>query len=118
MALDRIQPESARDVLVVLTNLPDRASAERLARALVEQRLAACVNVLDGCTSFFRWQGSIETARELPVLIKTQRSLFARVQEAIRAVHPYELPEIVALTVREGLPAYLDWVRGETGAER
>lgn len=111
-----MQPESGTDVLVVLTTLPDRASAERLALALVEQRLAACVNVIDGCTSFFRWQGNIETARELPVLIKTRRSLFARVEQAIREAHPYELPEIVALEVQEGLPAYLDWVRSETGA--
>jgi periplasmic divalent cation tolerance protein len=104
------------EVVVVLTNLPDRESAEKLALLLVEQRLAACVNVLDGCTSVYRWQDAIETAREVPVLIKTRRELFARLQDAIRGVHPYEVPEIVALAVHDGLPAYLAWVLTETAA--
>ena len=100
--------------LVVLTNLPDRDAGLALARALVERRLAACVNVLAGCRSVYRWQGSIESADEVPVLIKTRASLYARVEQTIRELHPYELPEVVALPIAAGFGAYLDWIGGET----
>ncbi|HEX5364097.1 MAG TPA: divalent-cation tolerance protein CutA [Gallionella sp.] len=103
------------EVLVVLTNLPDAASAERLARQLIEQRLAACVNQLAPCNSTYRWQGEIETATEVPLLIKTTRAAYPLLEQAIRAAHPYELPEIVALPVAAGLPGYLAWVAQETG---
>lgn len=102
------------EVLVVLTNLPDAASAERLARQLIEQRAAACVNQLAPCSSTYRWQGEIETATEVPLLIKTTRAAYPRLEQAIRAAHPYELPEIVALPVAAGLLAYLAWVGQET----
>ncbi len=98
------------DVLVVLTNLPDRDAALRLAAVLIENRLAACVNVLDGCTSVYRWKDVVETAREVPVLIKVSASAYSRLEAAIRRHHPYELPEIVAVPVRAGLQEYLDWV--------
>jgi periplasmic divalent cation tolerance protein len=98
----------------VLTNLPDHASAVKLARALVEQRLAACVNVLAGCVSVYRWKGSVETAQEVPVLIKTRAALYSDVERAIRENHPYELPEIIAVPVGRGLAEYLDWVAAET----
>ena len=100
--------------LVVLTNLPDRDAALALANALVERRLAACVNVLVGCHSGYRWQGSIESADEVPVLIKTRESLYAQVEQTIRELHPYDLPEVVALPIAAGLGAYLDWIGGET----
>ena len=103
------------DTLVVFTNLPDRASAEALARRLVEERLAACVNVLAPCRSAYRWKGAVQQEEEHPVLIKTTRARYAALEQLIRAEHPYELPEIVALPVAMGLPAYLDWVRNETG---
>jgi periplasmic divalent cation tolerance protein len=102
------------DVLLVLTNLPDAESADRLARRLVEERVAACVNRLAPCVSTYRWQGEIENATETPLLIKTTRAAYPRLEQAIRAAHPYELPEIVAVPVEQGLPAYLDWVRLET----
>ncbi len=102
------------EVLLVLTNLPDHASAQRLAQALVSSRAAACVNVLAECTSVYRWQGAVETAREVPLLIKSTRSAYARLQEEIRAQHPYELPEIIAIPLSTGLPAYLQWVANET----
>lgn len=105
---------AARDTLVVLTNLPDRASAMKLAQTLVEKRLAACVNVLAEASSVYRWQGKIETAREVPLLIKTRTGLYEEVESAIVGGHPYELPEIVAVPVVRGLPAYLEWVAGET----
>jgi periplasmic divalent cation tolerance protein len=102
------------EVVIVLTNLPDREAAMRLARELVERRLAACVNVLAECTSVYRWKGAIETAAEVPVLIKTRSGLYAGVEAAIRELHPHELPEIVAVPVRQGFDEYLQWVRDET----
>jgi periplasmic divalent cation tolerance protein len=100
--------------LLVLTNLPDRASAEKLAAALVEQRLAACVNLLAPCRSVYRWQGAVQKEEEHPVLIKTTRERYAALEAAIRAAHPYELPEIVAVPIERGLPDYLQWVIAET----
>lgn len=102
------------DVLVVLTNLPDRASAEGLACALIEARLAACVNVLAPVRSVYRWQDKLETTEETPLLIKTTRARYGALEAAIRAQHPYELPEILAFRVEAGLDAYLAWVVAET----
>jgi len=107
-------PVAATDILVVLTNLPDRAAAVKLAQTLVERRLAACVNILGEASSVYRWQGGIETASEVPVLIKTRSGLYPEVEATISEAHPYELPEIIAVPVVLGLPAYLDWVTAET----
>ena len=101
--------------LLVLTNLPDRASAERLADALIGQRLAACANILAPCRSVYRWKGEVRHDEEHPMLIKTTAEGYAALEAAIRAGHPYELPEIIAVPVERGLPAYLDWVAAETG---
>jgi periplasmic divalent cation tolerance protein len=106
--------ETGTGVIVVLTNLPDRESALKLAGVLVEQRLAACVNVLAECTSIYRWQGRVEETAEVPVLIKAAASSYSRLEAAIRANHPYELPEIVSVSVGAGLTPYLDWVTAET----
>ena len=102
------------EVVVVLTNLPDLAAANKLAQLLVEQRLCACVNVLAPCSSVYRWRGRIETATEVPVLIKTLASRYARVEAAIRASHPYELPEIISVPVVAGLAGYLGWIAAES----
>jgi periplasmic divalent cation tolerance protein len=102
------------DAVIVLTNLPDRASAIGLANALVEQRLAACVNVLAECASVYRWHGTVQNAVEVPVLIKTRAGRYAEVEAAIRRLHPYELPEIIAVPVVRGFDEYLQWVAGET----
>jgi periplasmic divalent cation tolerance protein len=102
------------DTLVVLTNLPDREGAIQFARALVERRLAACVNVLSGCTSVYRWKGAVEEAQEVPVLIKARGARYDELEAAIRQLHPYELPEIVAVPVVRGLSDYLEWVAEET----
>jgi periplasmic divalent cation tolerance protein len=102
------------EAILVISNLPDRESAEKLALRLVEQRLAACVNVLAPCTSVYRWQGKVETATEIPVLIKTTRERYPALESAIRAHHPYELPEIIAVSLSAGLPAYLEWLQTET----
>lgn len=101
------------NVLIVITNYPDAERAGQLAQQLVERRLAACVNIMAACTSVYRWQGAVERAQEVPVLIKTTQRAYQDVTEAIRAHHPYELPEIVAVRVDAGLPDYLDWVRSE-----
>ena len=100
--------------LLVFTNLPDRASAERLAEALIEQRLAACVNILAPCRSVYRWKEAVQHDEEHPVLIKTDAGRYAALEQAIRAGHPYELPEIIAVPIERGLPAYLEWVASET----
>src|SRR5438477_3062263 len=100
--------------LLVLTNLPDRAAAERLADAVIARKLAACVNILAPCRSVYRWKGAVQHDEEHPVLIKTTAECYPALEEAIRAGHPYELPEIIAVPVEEGLPQYLEWVAAET----
>ena len=100
--------------LLVITNLPDRAAAEKLADTLIAERVAACVNILAPCRSVYRWQGAVQHDEEHPVLIKTTRERYAALEAAIRAAHPYELPEIVAVPIERGLPAYLAWVAAET----
>jgi periplasmic divalent cation tolerance protein len=97
-------------VILVVTNLPDSESAFNLARHLVEFRLAACVNVLPAVTSFYEWEGKLEQATEHTLVAKTVRARYAEVERAIVERHPYELPEVVAVEVAEGLPAYLQWV--------
>lgn len=100
--------------LIVLTTLPDPASAQALAAALVECGLAACVNVLAPCTSVYRWQGRLETAAEVPLLIKTTRAAYPQLVEIVRVQHPYAVPELIAIPITHGLPAYLDWLATET----
>lgn len=100
--------------LLIFTNLPDEASAETLARALVERRAAACVNVLPPCRSFYRWQGALESATEVPLLIKTTRGAYPLVETIIRTQHPYDVPELIAISITTGLPAYLAWLATET----
>jgi len=102
------------ETLVVLTNLPDRGAALKLARELVERRLAACVNVLADCSSVYRWKGEVENAQEVPVLIKTRAAMYDELEAAINELHPYELPEIIALPVVRGLAEYLEWVSAGT----
>jgi len=102
------------DSLLVVTNLPDRASAEKLAALLIERRLAACVSLLAPCDSVYRWRGEIQRDAEHPLLIKTAQDRYAELEASIRANHPYELPEIIAVRIVHGLPAYLQWIESET----
>jgi len=103
-------------VIAVLTNLPDSESAFNLAREVVHLRLAACANVLPGVTSFYRWEGREEQAAEVPVLIKSTPERYADLERAIRARHPYDVPEIVAWPIERGLGEYLRWVESECAA--
>ena len=103
--------------LLVLTNLPDRATADRLADSLIERRLAACINILAPCRSVYRWKGAVQHDEEHPMLIKTTAERYSEVEAAIRAGHPYELPEIIAFPVERGLAAYLEWLAAETTPE-
>lgn len=105
------------EVLLLLTNLPDEASASVLATHLVEHRLAACVNQLAPVRSVYRWQGQVEQALEIPLLIKTTRAGYAAVEAAVCALHPYDVPELIAVPVEIGLTAYLDWVVQESTPE-
>jgi periplasmic divalent cation tolerance protein len=102
--------------ILVVTQMPDRASALALARSLLDSRLAACVSVGAPAESLYHWRGKIETAQEIPVVVKTRSERYADVEAAIRAGHPYELPEIVAVPVVNGLAPYLQWIADETAA--
>jgi len=103
-----------RAALLVLTNLPDRASADAMARALIEARLAACVSIGAVHDSLYHWRGEIEMAQEVPLTIKTCADFYPAVEAAIRAQHPYELPEIIAVPIHHGFAPYLDWIAAET----
>jgi len=109
--------QAATDLVLVLTNLPDVDVARRVARELVENRFAACVTLLPGSESVYRWQGVIESATEVPVLIKTRRSCYPALETELRRLHPYDVPEIVSIPIVDGLPAYLAWVMHESGTE-
>jgi periplasmic divalent cation tolerance protein len=102
--------------VLVLTTLPDRESARVVAQALVDARLAACVSIGAPVTSMYHWQGATETADEVPVTIKTRAELFDAVAAAVRARHPYELPEIIAVPITDGTPDYLAWLDAESRA--
>jgi len=108
--------ESPTQALLVIANCPDEACANRIALAVVEAGLAACVNLLPRVQSVYRWQGAIESASEVPLLIKTTAGRYTELETAIRELHPYDVPEIIALPIAQGLPAYLDWLAAETRA--
>ena len=101
-------------VLICLSACPDADSAGRIATALVDERLAACVNVVPGLRSTYRWQGEVTRDDELLLIIKTSHDRFDALRERLPMLHPHELPELVAVEAADGLAAYLDWVRAET----
>lgn len=100
--------------LVVLCTCPDAESAGRIARTLVDERLAACVNRLPGATSVYRWQGEIHEDSEALLLIKTRGELFEALRGRLVALHPYDAPEVIALEITAGHAPYLQWLRAET----
>lgn len=100
--------------LLVFTTMPDKASAEQLAKNLVKSQQAACVNILPEMTSIYRWQGESNQDTEHSLIIKTTQNQYDALQTAIHNQHPYELPEIIAVPITKGLPAYLDWIKACT----
>ena len=98
------------DKIVVLTSCSGPEEAERISRRLIEERLAACVNILPGARSLYRWRGAIEDATECILMIKTSRTLFERLRTELEKVHSYEVPELVALAIVDGAPNYLNWM--------
>ena len=104
------RPRGTTGFQLVLSTCPDEAAAERIAEALVGERLAACVNILPISQSIYRWRGTIERSSECLLLIKSSVSAFPRVRERIQALHPYELPEIVTVPITAGSPEYLAWL--------
>lgn len=104
------------DILIALCTCPDDASAARLAHALVEERLAACVNRIAGVRSTYAWQGAVHDDAEVLLLIKTEASRFDALRERVLALHPYELPELIAVEVTRGLDRYLAWVAAAVAA--
>ena len=103
--------------VVIHCTCPDASVAGRIADALVDERLAACVQQLPGLRSTFRWEGRVETAEEVLLLIKTMHARIPAVFDRVRALHPYEVPELLVLDVQSGLPAYLDWVEAQSRAD-
>ena len=105
-------------LLLILTTAPDQETAKRLAKSLVEQRLADCVNILPQATSVYEWEGKLELEDESLLLIKSTKRNYPAVERALRANHPYELPEVLAVPVEQGLQDYLDWVERCTDTEK
>lgn len=102
------------DAVVVLVTAPTAEKAAEIARALVEERLAACGNVLPGVRSIYRWKGTVQEEGEALLVLKTQRERFPQLRDRILALHPYEVPEVLALPVEAGSGAYLDWIAQAT----
>ena len=103
------------EAVLILTAVPDEGKGREMARALVEARLAACVKTAAACASIYRWEGRIVEDREWVLTVVTRRSLYARVEAAIKAIHPYEVPEIISLPILDGSPEYLKWIEDQTG---
>lgn len=102
------------DVLIVLITAPGREEGERIGAALVEEQLAACVNLLGPIRSIYRWKGEVCREDEHLLVVKTVRRRFAALEQRVRALHPYETPEIIAFPVERGFEEYLQWVRSES----
>lgn len=100
--------------LLIITNCPDEETANAIALAVVEARLAACVNILPRVQSIYRWQGVVESAAEIPLFIKSTAASYPALEKTIRQLHPYDVPEIIAFPITQGLPAYLNWLAAET----
>lgn len=102
--------------LMVYCTCPDRERAERIAAALVDERLAACVNILPGVTSVYRWEDGRQTDAELLLIVKTRGEAYPALEARIRELHPYEVAEVIALPIARGSAAYLEWIAASVGA--
>ena len=104
------------EALIVLCTVPDEATGERIARALLDETLVACVNIVPGLRSLYLWQGKLEDERELLLVIKTQRPRYAELERRLQELHPYQVCEVLALGVEEAAPAYLAWLLAESAS--
>jgi periplasmic divalent cation tolerance protein len=109
-----LAPEISSQAIIVMTHLPNLTEAENLVSYLLENHLAACVNIMAPCTSVYRWQGNIERSIEIAVMIKSTSARYSELEAAILSLHPYELPEIIHVTINGGLEAYLGWINCNT----
>ena len=102
------------EMIMVVSNVPSVGVAQAIAHELVAKQLAACVNIMPGVHSIYRWQDTVEEATEVTIFIKTQRSCYSALESAIIALHPYDVPEIIALPISGGLASYLSWITDST----
>jgi periplasmic divalent cation tolerance protein len=102
------------DIIIVLTHVPDQICAERIAKAIIKSKLAACVNIGSACQSLYEWENKLEVQTEVPIHIKTCQQCYTELEGLILEIHPYELPEIITLNVDGGLNQYLQWVNDKT----
>ena len=103
-----------QEFIMVITTTDNKEKAKEIANALVREHLAACVQIIDGVESIYIWEGRIETSKEYLLFIKTRNSLYKRVENLIKTIHNYELPEVIAIPVEQGLEEYLNWVKSCT----
>jgi len=104
----------ASNIIIVLVTAPSKKEATEIARAMVQEKLAACVSILPAVTSIFRWQGKVQRSRETLMILKTTSTRYLALQRAICSMHSYEVPEVIAIGVDRGLPQYVAWVMRET----
>jgi periplasmic divalent cation tolerance protein len=102
------------DIIVVITHVPDQICAERLAKALIKAKLAACVNICSACKSVYEWKNQLEVQTEIRLQIKTSQLCYTKLEAVILEIHPYELPDIIVLNVDGGYNPYLQWVKDQT----
>jgi len=102
------------DLLLVICNTPDKESAHKLARLLLAEKLCACVNILPQIESLYTWEGKLEQANEVTMLIKTTKACYQQLQNTVKTNHPYEIPEIIAVDIADGSPEYLNWIVNST----
>ena len=102
------------DAIVILTTCPDQVTAESIAKLLVSERSAACVNIVGNIKSIYRWEDEIESEQETLIIIKTTKQNYREVESTIQKKHPYEVPEIIAIDIKQGIPSYLDWINHST----
>jgi len=100
---------------LIISTASSRDEAQHIARALVDRKLVACVNIVGPIESIYRWKGEIENSKEFMLLMKTESDRFDRVREAVKALHSYEVPEVIQVPIENGLPAYLEWISGSVG---
>jgi periplasmic divalent cation tolerance protein len=109
-----VSGEDASSVVIALSTAPDAATAERIARALVDEGLIACASLVPGLTSVYRWEGRVQADPEVLLLIKTRRENVPRLKERLPELHPYQVPELVVAPVEDGLAPYCRWVLEQT----